>query len=96
MNNNLMKSTGNLLVDATEAENNQQKDYRDPSSTPGSSSSAMEAAYKESIRIRPIDIIQVPKYERVWQIGSLGQDSASKCLDFERHEWVSIRKTQQA
>jgi hypothetical protein len=34
---------------------------------------AMASAYKHSIRIRPIDIIRVPKYERVWQIGSMGQ-----------------------
>eukprot|EP00428_Durinskia_dybowskii_P073480 CAMPEP_0170414130 /NCGR_PEP_ID=MMETSP0117_2-20130122/31901_1 /TAXON_ID=400756 /ORGANISM="Durinskia baltica, Strain CSIRO CS-38" /LENGTH=434 /DNA_ID=CAMNT_0010671993 /DNA_START=304 /DNA_END=1608 /DNA_ORIENTATION=- len=90
------ESDGNLLVEATVAEANTRKDNRDPASSEGASSSAMEAAYKESIRIRPIDIIQVPKYDRVWQIGSMGQDSASKCLDFERHEWVSIRKTQQA
>lgn len=51
------------------------------------------AAYKHSIRIRPIDIIRVPKYERVWEIGKMGQDSAAKCLDFERHEWASIRVT---
>lgn len=34
-----------------------------------------QAAYKHSIRIRPIDIIRVPKYDRVWEIGSMGQVS---------------------
>ena len=32
-----------------------------------------EAAYNHSIRIRPIDIIRVPKYERVWEISGLGE-----------------------
>jgi hypothetical protein len=51
-------------------------DPRDPCSGAAAETAAMAAmasAYKHSIRIRPIDIIRVPKYERVWQIGSMGQ-----------------------
>lgn len=48
--------------------------------------------YALSHRIRPIDIIRTPSYERVWQVGYLGQVSASRCEDFDRHEWVDIRR----
>jgi len=54
------------------------------------------AAYKHSIRIRSVDIIRVPLYERVWEVGSIGQESAAVCEDFYRHEWTSIRKTMSA
>eukprot|EP00598_Pedospumella_elongata_P000596 CAMPEP_0184981058 /NCGR_PEP_ID=MMETSP1098-20130426/10912_1 /TAXON_ID=89044 /ORGANISM="Spumella elongata, Strain CCAP 955/1" /LENGTH=484 /DNA_ID=CAMNT_0027504579 /DNA_START=175 /DNA_END=1629 /DNA_ORIENTATION=+ len=52
---------------------------------------AAAAALKFSNRIRPIDIIRVPLYERVWEVGAMGQESAAKCLDFQRHEWASIK-----
>lgn len=148
---------GNLLVEAAAEEDAEaaeesrtQTDMfkQEPESGVGDSERArQESAYKHSIRIRPIDIIRVPKYERVWEIGSMGQvrnvmfsvwllmyqvcgwdcsslcrvcsafgqtrcnfcylwlsisfllfalllqDSAAKCLDFERHEWASIRVT---
>jgi len=34
---------------------------------------AAAAALKYSNRIRPIDIIRVPLYERVWEVGAMGQ-----------------------
>ena len=34
---------------------------------------AAAAALKFSNRIRPIDIIRVPLYERVWEVGAMGQ-----------------------
>jgi hypothetical protein len=43
-------------------------------------------------RIRAIDIIRVPEYSRVWQVAAMGERSASRCEDFERHEWQTIRK----
>jgi hypothetical protein len=79
-------SEGNLLVDSAVADAEQAR----------KSGGHSNAAYEEGTRIRPIDIIRVPKYDRVWQIGAMGQTSAAQCLDFERHEWVSIRRTQGA
>ena len=67
--------TGNLLVEAdnvaTAAAEAAARDAHFPEAS--SLEQAAQAAYKDSIRIRPIDIIRVPKYERVWQIGAMGQ-----------------------
>jgi len=50
------------------------------------------AAYKYKIRITSLDIVRVPKYERVWEVAGIGLESAAKCVDFQRHEWESIRR----
>lgn len=78
----LLLLPGNLLVE-TAAEDAEAESTRidcfspiadaDPSNGNDKQAAAMAAAYRESIRIRPIDIIRVPLYDRVWQIGSIGQ-----------------------
>jgi hypothetical protein len=51
-----------------------------------------DIADDRSKRIRALDIIRVPKYSRVWEIGAMAERASAKCPDFNRHEWVSIRK----
>lgn len=48
--------------------------------------------FKHANRIRPIDIVRTPTYERVWQVASMGELSAAQCEDFERDEWVNLLK----
>jgi hypothetical protein len=43
-------------------------------------------------RLKPSDIIKTPTYERVWEVGGMGEKSAAQCGDFRRHEWQSIKK----
>ena len=40
-----------------------------------------------------LDIVRTPLYSRVWEIGQLGERSASQCPDFERHEWQAVHKS---
>jgi len=40
-----------------------------------------------------LDIVRTPLYSRVWEIGQLGELSASQCPDFQRHEWQSVHKS---
>ena len=47
--------------------------------------------YDHQSRIRAIDIIRVPDYSRVWQVGAMGERAAARCKDFERHEWQSVK-----
>ena len=51
-----------------------------------------DAEYKYSLRIRIYDIIRVPTYARVWEVGNMGEVAAAGCRDFQRHEWQSIKK----
>lgn len=39
-----------------------------------------------------IDTIRTPPYERVWQIGSVGQACAVKCSHFQRREWAALKR----
>lgn len=39
-----------------------------------------------------IDSLVAPTFERVWQVGELGEISASKCQHFNRNEWKLQRK----
>lgn len=51
-----------------------------------------ELEFKYNLRIRIYDIIRVPTYARVWEVGKMGEDAAANCKDFDRHEWKVIRK----
>ena len=51
-----------------------------------------DAEHKYSLRIRIYDIIRVPTYARVWEVGNMGEVAAAGCRDFQRHEWQSIKK----
>jgi predicted acylesterase/phospholipase RssA len=77
------------------------EDSSDPDADSGAEDSL--SAYKEEanrkhrhkIRIRSLDIIRVPKYDRVWEISGIGEECALFCRDFGRHEWTSIRKVKE-
>eukprot|EP01038_Epipyxis_sp_PR26KG_P012821 gene12821-17191_t len=43
-------------------------------------------------RIVPMDIIRVPQFSRVWEVAKMGEVSSEQCVDFERHEWMTIKK----
>jgi hypothetical protein len=55
-----------------------------------------ESEHKYNLRIRIYDIIRVPTYGRVWEVGSMGEEAAASCRDFQRHEWAVIRKVKGA
>ena len=40
-----------------------------------------------------LDIVVTPQYDRVWQIGAVGQAAAKKSEGLKRPEWAKIRKT---
>jgi hypothetical protein len=73
--------TGNLLVDSAVADAEQAR----------KSGGHSNAAYEEGTRIRPIDIIRVPKYDRVWQIGAMGQ--VRKRCSITALGWLFIHHT---
>lgn len=52
-----------------------------------------EDPYASIPKISFLDIVRTPLYSRVWEIGQLGERSASQCADFSRHEWQAVHKS---
>lgn len=39
-----------------------------------------------------LDVIEVPKLERVWQVARMGESDAAACVDLKLEHWMNIKK----
>jgi hypothetical protein len=46
----------------------------------------------DDTRIRILDAIRTPSYQRVWEIGRMAEIQTSRCHDLTHADWISIRR----